>query len=296
MKIIIAGSNGFIGSRLAAAFNKEGVELVLLSRHPRQGEVFWNPEAKEVDRSIFLGADIVINLTGERIVGRWNQKKKLRISQSRFCATQFLCDLLLELDSLPHLYFNASAIGFYGDRKKEVLKESSSPGRDFLAEVCLEWEKIPNILVKKGVRVILMRFGMVLGENGGILKLIKKPFSIGIGGVFGQGDQMMSWIAIDDLIAAIQFIIQHKEISGPVNFSSPYAVSNLEFTKILASLFGKSKLLKIPRWILSMIFGDGSDMFMSSIHAYPDCLLKYGFYFQYPDIEPCLKKYLRLND
>lgn len=296
MKIVITGSTGFIGSHLVSHFKNKGHELILLSRSPKEGEHFWDPKAKQIDPSILAGVDIVINLAGESIMGRWNQKKMEQIRQSRLDATQYLCDSLISANTLPRLFFNASAMGYYGDRGQEVLTEESRSGHGFLAEVCRMWESIPAPLTQKGVRVVFMRFGLVLGDNGGALKLMEKPFRMGMGGYLGKGDQIMSWIAIDDVIAAIDYIIDHEEIAGPVNFTAPGALSNLEFTKIFARLLGKPAPLPVPKFALSMIFGSGADVFLSSIHSHPECLLKNGFQFQYPNLEECLKKYLRLND
>ncbi|MCC5832679.1 MAG: TIGR01777 family oxidoreductase [Chlamydiales bacterium] len=296
MKIVIAGSSGFIGSKLVSHFKEKGHELILLSRNPQEGQHFWDPEAKQIDPSILAGVDVVINLAGESILGRWNQKKMERIRESRFDATQFLCDTLISTKTMPRTFLNASAIGYYGDRGEEVLTESSQSGHGFLAEVCRHWERIPDRLAEKGVRVVLMRFGLVLGDSGGALKQMEKPFRMGMGGTLGKGEQIMSWIAIDDLVSAVDFLIDHEEISGPVNFTAPGALSNLEFTRIFSTLLGKPAPLPIPKFALSMLFGSGVEIFLASLHARPDQLLKSGFPFQYANIEECLKKYLHLNE
>ncbi len=292
MRIVITGSSGFIGSKLATFFKNRGDELVLLSRHPKEEEHFWDPESKQIDASLLKGADVVINLAGESILGRWNQQKMEKIRTSRFTATQFLCDTLQSLDQLPSVFINASAIGYYGDRGEELLTEKSASGHGYLAEVCREWEKIPSNLTQKGVRVVLARFGLVLGEEGGALKLMEKPFKMGMGGALGKGTQIMSWIAIDDLIEAIAFVIQNPSLVGPVNFTAPGAVSNLEFTKQFAALLHRPAPMPIPKFALSMLFGSGAEVFLASAHVQPDCLLKAGFSFQYPDLEGALKKYL----
>lgn len=294
MKIVITGSSGFVGSKLVSFFKEQGHELVLLSRSPEEGEQFWDPQARQIDPSILVGTDVAINLAGESILGRWNQKKMERIRKSRMDATQFLVDSLIHTNTLPRLYLNASAMGYYGDRGDEVLTEESPSGHGFLAEVCRQWESIPAPLSEKGVRVVFMRFGLILGD-GGALKLMEKPFRMGMGGALGKGSQIMSWIAIDDVAAAIDFIIGHEKISGPVNFTAPGALSNLEFTKTLADLLGKPAPMPIPKFAISMIFGSGAEVFLSSVHMHPERLLKSGFQFQYPELEPCLKKYLRLN-
>lgn len=296
MKIVIAGSSGFVGSHLASYFKERGHELILLSRDSsKPGFHFWNPEAGQIDPTILEGADVVINLSGESILGRWTQKKMEQIRSSRFISTQFLCDTILKLHTPPKLYLGASAIGYYGDRKEEVLDESSSSGHGYLAEVCRQWEKIPTTLATSGVRVVLTRFGIVLGAEGGALKQMEKAFRMGFGGVLGSGEQMMSWIAIDDLCSAFNHLIEKKEIVGPVNFVSPKAVSNREFTKILGRVLKRPTIATVPKFALTMLFGSGADMFLSSVNVQPKRLLESGFQFQYPEIEEALKKYLRIN-
>lgn len=292
MKIVLTGSSGFIGSRLTTFLKEQGHTLVLLSRHPKEGEQFWDPEAKQIDPGALKDVDVVINLAGESILGRWNQEKMKKIRNSRFVSTQFLCDSLLAQQTLPRLYLNASAIGYYGDRGDEILTEESHSGHGYLAEVCREWEKIPSPLIEKGVRVVLMRFGLVLGEKGGALKLMVKPFKMGMGGTLGKGTQMMSWIAIDDVLSAIAYVMQHEELSGPINFVAPESISNLSFTKTLARLLHKPAPLPLPKFIISMAFGSGAEVFLSSTHVHPEKLLKSGFQFQYPHLEEALKKYL----
>ncbi len=294
-KVVIAGGSGFIGQALTSYLSARGFELALLSRKPKEGEFFWDPESKQIDPSIFDGAEAVINLAGENILGRWNQKKMEKIRSSRLHTTQFLCDTLLKLKTLPKVYLNASAIGYYGDRGEEILTETSQSGHGYLAELCREWENIPTQLSQKGVRVVLMRFGLVLGEDGGALKLMEKPFKMGVGGSLGKGAQIMSWIALDDVVRAIEFLLQRDDLSGPINFASPKALSNLEFTKVLARLLHKPAPMPIPKFALGMLFGSGAEVFLASAHVHPERLLSSGFQFSYPDLGECLKKYLRLN-
>lgn len=271
MRIVIAGSSGFIGSHLVSFFEQRGHELILLSRKPTAAH-YWNPEAHELDPSILEGAEVVINLCGENVYGRWNQKKMEKIRGSRIDAAQLLCSTLLSLKVAPKLYIGASAIGYYGERKEEILSETSGPGKDFLAEVCKDWEGITDSLAPKKVRVILARFGIVLGRDGGALQHMEKAFRMGMGGVLGSGKQMMSWIAIDDLCSAIQHVIDHEELAGPVNFVAPTALSNLEFTQTIGKVLNRPTVVPIPKFALTMLFGEGAEMFLSSIHAYPQRL------------------------
>lgn len=296
MKIVIAGSSGFIGTHLASFFGKRGDTLILLSRQPdKPNAYFWDPHEKQIDPSILEGAEIVINLAGESILGRWNQKKMDRIRESRLASTQFLCHTLLGLTNPPKTYLGASAIGYYGDRQGEILTESSASGHGYLAEVCREWEKIPEILNQKGIRTVFTRFGLVLGGDGGALRYMEKAFRTGMGGVLGSGEQRMSWIAIDDVCRAFQHIIEHPEISGPVNLTAPFSLTNKEFTKIIGKILNRPTLISVPEFALSMLFGSGSEIFLSSLDVQPKRLLESGFEFKYPRIEEVLKKYLLIN-
>ncbi len=292
MKIVITGSTGFLGTHLASYFAAEGHTLVLLSRNPNQPHAHhWNPEKREIDPSVLEGSDVVINLNGESILGRWTPKKMEQIRDSRIQATQFLCDTLLSLSALPKLYIGASAIGFYGDRPNEVLDESSPSGSGFLAEVCRLWEAIPSALATKGVRVVLTRFGIVLGE-GGALKQMTKAFRVGMGGALGSGEQIMSWIAIDDVCRAMSHIMTHPELEGPVNLVAPQSVSNLIFTQTLGKVLHRPAMVPVPKFALNMLFGPGAEIFLSSTDVRPRRLTGSGFSFQLSDLEDALKKYL----
>jgi uncharacterized protein (TIGR01777 family) len=292
MKIVITAASGFIGSHLSQYFAKLGHELVLLSRRPTgPSGHYWDPEKKQLDASLLEGADCVINLAGENILGRWSEQKKQRIRESRYISTQFLCDTILNLKNPPKLYIGASAVGYYGDKGKEMVDETAPPGEGFLPEVCTYWERIPQNLSTKGIRIVLTRFGIVLGEEGA-LKQIAKAFRAGMGGVLGNGQQMMSWIAIDDLCEGMNHLIQRGEIRGPVNFTAPEMLSNQEFTKIIGKLLNRPTMVPIPKFALTMFFGEGVEMFLTSIAAKPQKLLDSGYRFLYPTIEGALKKYL----
>jgi uncharacterized protein len=295
MRIVIAGCTGFIGSHLVSYFDRRGDELILLSRNPKDSRMhLWNPDQNQLDPTLLEGADVVINLCGENIFGRWTKNKMERIESSRLIAAQLLSNTIFTLKILPKLYIGASACGYYGDRKDEILDESSSPGSDFLAELCKKWESIHETITQKKIRVISARFGMVLGD-GGALKQIEKAFRMGMGGVLGSGKQMMSWIAIDDLTQAIQHIIDHHDLSGPINFVAPQAISNRQFAETLGRLLNRPAAVPIPKFALSMIFGEGADIFLSSAHVKPVRLSASGYHFRYPELELALRKYLLVN-
>ena len=214
-----------------------------------------------------------------------------QIRISRIQSTQFLCDTLQTLTTVPKVYLGASAIGYYGDRPHEVLDESSPAGKGFLPDVCQLWEAIPTALSAKGVRVCKMRFGIVLGQ-GGALKQMEKAFRSGMGGVLGSGEQMMSWIAIDDVCRAMSHLIEHAEIVGPVNCVAPHPISNLLFTQTLGKVLHRPTLVPIPKFVLTMLFGAGADTLLSSADVRPRQLLETGFIFQLSHLEEALQKYL----
>ncbi len=280
MKIVLAGGHGFIGSHLAQFFYTH--QCVILSRD--EGAHYWNPATKQIDPAILEGADVVINLTGESILGKWTQEKIEQIRQSRLEATEFLVDEISKLKVPPKLYVGASAIGYYGDRGDEVLTEASASGHGYLAETCRLWEQIPEKLTQ--TRVALARFGLVLGKGGALEKMVP-PFRLGLGGVLGDGKQMMSWISIDDVCGAMQHLIDH-EVSGPVNFTAPGTLSNREFTQILGKVLKRPTPLPIPKWALRFLFGSGADVFLSSLNVQPEKLLKSGYQFKHSDLESAL--------
>ncbi|MCB1181024.1 MAG: TIGR01777 family oxidoreductase [Chlamydiia bacterium] len=292
MKILVAGSSGFVGQALVSNLREKGFEVVCLVRRQQTGCPFWDPVTRQVDSSVFEAVDGVINLSGENILGRWNQSKMEEIRESRFRTTSFLVETLLTLDKLPKVYINASAIGYYGDRGEEELTESSTSGHGYLAEVCRKWEALTEPLVQKGVRVCLSRFGLILGKEGGALKKMLPPFQMGMGGVLGNGNQFVSWIDLHDAISALIFMIENEKLSGPINVVSPHPITNRRLTEIMGAVLNKPTPLPIPRFMLSALFGSGVDIFLASTKALPKKLEAAGFTFSSPDLASTLKKAL----
>lgn len=293
MKIIIAGASGFIGFHLGSFLRKKGHELTFLSTQQRPDAHLWNPEQRQIDPSILEGTDVVINLCGESIFGRWTEEKKEKIRKSRLVPTEFLCETLLKLTSPPSLYIGASATGYYGDRGDEILTENSPQGSGFLAQLCGDWEAIPQKLHERKIRVVSARFGVILGRGGGALKSMETPFRLGLGGKLGTGEQYMSWMAIDDLLEAVHHILERPELSGSINFVAPLPVTNLEFTKTLARVVRMPALFPVPAGILKLFLKSAArEAFLSSLRVYPEHLLKSGFVFKYPDLLSALKKYI----
>jgi len=287
MKIVIAGGHGFIGSHLVSFLREKGHELIVLTRKEGGGEPFWDPRIGKLDPAHLEGASAVINLGGETVVGRWTKKKREQIRESRLAPTKLLVDTIASLYQKPRVYIGASAIGYYGDRGDERLTEKSPMGQGYLAELCKLWEEMPN---KLGIRVALMRMGVVLG-NGGMLAKLLPVFKSGLGGVVGSGNQWMSWIAMEDLCRAFLFVLE-SELAGPINCVAPVPATNRVFTKSLGEKLHRPSWLPVPAFVLRGIFGSGADVFLASSAVVPERLEKAGFRFRYRDVESALDAFV----
>ena len=231
MKILIAGATGLIGSALKPHLTGLGNEVVAMTRQKQEGTIQWDPENGLIKPADLENFDAVINLSGENMGAlRWSEGKKQRILESRVKTTRLLADTLAYLRKPPKVWINASAIGFYGSRGDAELTEESPKGKGFLADVCQAWEEATEAASKKGIRVVEARFGVVLTPKGGLLGRVITPFKLGLGGQVGDGKQYMSWIALDDLVSIIGFILQDEEIAGPVNVARA-PVTNGEFKR-----------------------------------------------------------------
>jgi len=259
MKILISGATGMIGSALAGHLKKAGHHVFRLVRRKMDmgiDGVYWLPEEGEIDANSLNGFDVVINLAGENIAsGRWTQKKKRKIRDSRVIGTRLLVDTLLKQSKKPKLLINASAVGYYGDRGDEVVTEESKPGDGFLSRVCQEWEHAASAAQEGGIRTIYLRIGVVLSSKGGALAKMLPPFRMGLGGKLGTGKQWMSWITLEDIIGIVNFLIDQEDISGPVNAVAPNPVTNATFTKTLANTLGKPAFFPMPSFVVRLLFG-----------------------------------------
>jgi uncharacterized protein (TIGR01777 family) len=291
VKIIIAGASGFIGSRLKKRLAKEGHDIVSLLRRESSdsGDVSlrWNPDEGWLDPKVLEGFDVVINLAGESISSlRWTEGKKKRILDSRVKSTCLLAETAAKLKNPPKIFLNASAVGYYGSRGEETLKENDSPGKGFLAFVCQKWEQALDTAEQKGIRTLKLRFGVVLNPEGGVLAKMLLPFKFGLGGILGNGEQYMSWISLEDLCESIIFLLNENSISGPVNCVSPQPVTNKVFTKELGKALHRPTFLRVPAPVIRLLFGEmGEDLFLSSQRALPYKLRNAGFVFRSPDLE-----------
>lgn len=297
MKILVTGSSGFVGGALVSFLQGKGHRVIRLVRSqpkPGGGEICWNPEAGTMDRKGLEGLDAVVHLAGEGIVGRWTKKKKEKIRESRVRGTRFLSESLAELKNPPQILVGASAVGFYGDRGDEVLNEKSPPGANFLADVCREWEEAAGPAVKKGIRVVNLRIGMVLHPAGGALAKMLPPFRLGLGGVIGDGRQYVSWISRDDLLGVILFALTNDKLSGPVNAVSPNPVMNREFTRTLGRVLSRPTIFPMPAFAARLVFGKMADeLFLASTRVEPMRLKAAGYCFQDPELEGALRRILR---
>jgi uncharacterized protein (TIGR01777 family) len=240
------------------------------------------------------GFDAVIHLAGESIVGRWNPKKKAAIRDSRVLGTRYLAEALAKAKQPPSVLVPASAIGYYGDRGEEVLREDSAPGSGFLPDVCREWEAATAVASQAGIRVAHVRIAMVLSPRGGALQAMVTPFRLGVGGRMGSGQQWWSWIDVRDLAAAFVYAMENKSVQGPVNGVSPNAVRNAEFTKILASTLSRPAIFPMPAFAARLALGEMADeLLLASQHVVPDRLTSSGFRFQYGELAASLRANLK---
>jgi uncharacterized protein len=298
MKILVTGASGLVGSAVVRHFGQradEVVQLVRGSARDNSGEISWDPE-RGVERAEKLeGIEAVIHLAGEPIAeGRWTEEKKRRIRESRVRGTKVLAEALAGLEHQPRAFLSASAVGYYGSRGPEILTEESTPGTDFLAKVCREWEEATAPAVNAGIRVAQMRFGVILSSEGGALKKMLTPFKLGAGGRLGSGEQYMSWIALDDVVGVIEHLLEKEALSGPVNVVAPNPVTNREFTKELGHALSRPTLLPTPEFALRLVFGEMADAaLLASQRVEPARLKETGYRFKYTDLRGALRHILK---
>ncbi len=290
----ISGASGFIGRRLLKTLTAAGHSLNVLSRHsgmnmPAGVRVFpWNPAQSEPPAESLRDVDAVIHLAGEPVAQRWNAAVKERIRESRVAGTSNLVAALGKLERKPPVLVCSSAIGYYGSRGDEVLTEASSPGSDFLAQVCQSWEKAAKQAETLGMRVVQVRTGHVLDPRGGLLKRILPPFKLGAGGKLGSGKQWMSWIHLEDMVGLLQFAAE-KPVSGPLNGVSPNPVTNSDFTRALAARLHRPALFPVPKFALNLMFGEMADVIMGSQRVLPKVTESAGFTFRFPELSGALE-------
>ncbi|MFL6301430.1 MAG: TIGR01777 family oxidoreductase [Terriglobales bacterium] len=296
MNVLISGASGLVGTALIPALVSRGDRVIRLVRHPVEAgapEIEWRPGSR-LDPEVLEGFDAVIHLAGENIFGRWTEAKKRAIIESRVGGAQTLSDAIAGCQRAPRVFLSASAIGYYGSRSDESLDEESSSGEGFLAEVAREWEDATASARRAGVRVLNLRFGVVLSKSGGALAKMLTPFRLGLGGRLGSGQQFFSWISIDDTIAAILSALDNERVRGPVNLTAPAPVTNAEFAKILARVLHRPAIFPLPLFIPTLVFGKQmtQETLAASQRVFPAKLAAAGYNFRHPELEGALRDLL----
>jgi uncharacterized protein (TIGR01777 family) len=295
MHVAVTGSSGLIGSALVGFLTTGGHQVTrIVRRSPGAADVQWDPAEGIRGLSRLEGVDAVVHLAGENIAsGRWTRERKAQIRRSRVEGTGRLCESLVRLERRPKVLVSSSAIGYYGNRDDEILREDSGPGSDFLAGVCREWEAATGPASRAGIRVVCMRIGIVLSPVGGALKKMLFPFTLGMGGRIGSGTQFMSWIALDDVIGATHHALDTVSLAGPVNCVAPSPVTNAEFTRALARALRRPALAPLPALAARLAFGEMADaLLLSSARVVPTRLEASGYRFQHPELEGALRHLL----
>ncbi len=292
-KVLVAGASGLIGTALTRELAGSGWEVVRLVRREvrSEGEVSWDPARGEIEEGAMDGVSAVVNLSGENVgAGRWTKARKEAILRSRVDATRTLVDAMRRAEKKPTVLVNASAVGIYGDRGDEVLSEGAASGRGFLAEVCRAWEAEAQLAEREGVRVAVMRLGVVIAKEGGALAKMLPVFRAGIGGKIGNGKQWMSWVSLDDVVAGLRWVIKEERGAGVFNLAAPNPVRNEEFTRALGRVLKRPAVLPVPVVVVKTLFGEmGEEALLASERAVPERLLAEGFRFRHVTLDEALQ-------
>jgi uncharacterized protein len=301
MKIIIAGGSGFIGRKLTEILVGEGHEIVILTRKEKQAEgkikyIKWLGEGTSPENEIER-ADAFINLAGVSInEGRWTEKHQKQIYQSRMTATNELVRIIAALPVKPSVFINASAIGIYPPSQNKVYTENSlEVADDFLGRTVHDWESNAARVMAHGIRTVYMRFGVVLGKEGGALPLMVFPYKLFMGGTVGSGVQWVSWVHVTDVARAISFAIENDQLSGPVNVTSPYPKQMKDFGKTVGSVMHRPHWFPVPSLIMKLMLGKKSSLVLEGQRVIPEVLMKSDFEFEFPSLESALVDLLKVD-
>lgn len=299
MRIVITGGTGLIGQALVKNLVDDGHEVVILTRTPeKKGEtlpegvraVGWDGRTAEGWLDAADGADAIVNLAGENLSGGlWTKKRKQRILSSRTNAGQAVTQAVEKAAKKPKVVVQASAVGYYGPRRGEKVTEKTSAGKDFLADVCAEWEASSAAVEKLGVRRPVIRTGLVLSGEGGVLPLMALPFKLFVGGPVGSGRQYLPWIHLDDEVRAIRLLIENERANGPFNLSAPNPLTNRGFGKALAAALHRPYFMPAPGFMMRLVLGEMSVLVLEGQKAVPQRLLDLGFKFRYPQVQAALE-------
>lgn len=296
MRVLITGGSGFVGQRLCQQLIEQGHEVQVVSRHPHKVRQRL-PSGCDIRDSaqafIQSPPDAMINLAGEPIAAkRWSDEQKAKLINSRKVATQQLIALCEQLQAngqpLPKVMVSGSAMGYYGDQGNRVVSEDTVPNEEFAHRLCQQWEAAAQPIEALGVRLAIVRIGLVLEAGGGSLQKMLPPFKLGLGGRFGSGEQFMPWIHRDDLVAALLFLVNQNNLSGAFNASAPHPVTNAVFTKTLAKQLNRPAIFPVPAFVLNAGFGEMSRLLLTGADMRPERLEAAGFTFQYPTLDKAL--------
>lgn len=301
MRIFITGANGFVGSNLSRVFLRDGHEVTALVREAKKASalprevslVTGEPSKLGKWQEAVAGHDVLINLAGASIFKRWDRAYKQLLRDSRIFTTRNLVEALPSGAGAKVTLISTSAVGYYGFRDDEQLDETSSGGTDFLAVLARDWEAEALKARDKGARVVLTRFGVVLGRDGGALDQMTTPFRFFVGGPLGSGKQWFSWIHIEDLCRAALFVISHSDIEGPVNFTAPEPVRNRDLAKAIGKALTRPSFMPAPGFMISLVLGEFGSVILKGQRVIPRVLQSKGFTFGFPDVETALSNLLR---
>jgi len=294
MRILLAGASGFLGTRLADRLRHQGHQVTRLVRRSAQApdEASWTPSAGRLDQSVIGAADAVINLAGAGVGDkRWTPRYRDLIRSSRVDSTGTIARAIAALPAAdrPRVLLNGSAVGWYGDTGDRESAEDAPAGTGFLADVCRDWEAAARPAEEAGVRVALLRTGLPLDAHGGLLKPQMTLFRLGLGGKLGNGRQWVPWIALDDWLDAVTFLLEHDEIAGGVNLVGPAPVINATFTEVFGKLLHRPAVMPIPGFALQLVLGEFAGETLRSQRVVPGVLREAGFSWRYPTLEPALR-------
>ncbi|PLZ97044.1 TIGR01777 family protein [Fischerella thermalis CCMEE 5268] len=306
MKVAISGATGFVGSRLVEQLHKSGHRVLVLTRNIAHAQklfpkkafsnveiVAYTPTVSGTWQEAIASCDGVVNLTGEPIgEGRWTPERKQEILNSRKLTTQKIVEAIAKADPQPSVLVNASAIGYYGTSETATFDETSPSGNDFLAQVCQAWEAEATKVTQAGVRLVILRFGIVLGMGGALGKMIT-PFKLFAGGPIGSGKQWFSWIHIDDLVNLIIQALTKPEMSGVYNATAPHPVRMSELSTTMGKVMHRPSWLPVPDFAIEALLGEGAVVVLEGQQVLPKRTLESGFEFQYPDLQPALETILK---
>jgi uncharacterized protein len=297
MRIVMAGSSGFLGSALAGRLRADGHEVVRLVRRPADGpaEISWNPSAGVLDRSALAGAGAVINLAGAPVARRWSDRYRKQLVSSRVDSTGTIAAALagLPAGARPPVLVNASGVHWYGDTGDRQVEEDQPPGEGFMPDLCRVWEAATRPAEDAGVRVVRLRTGYPLHRSGGFLKPQLPAFRLGLGTKLGSGRQWQPWISLADWLGAVDFALSHPELSGPVNMVGPAPVSNADFTRELAAAVHRPALLTVPGSTIRLGLGGLGASMLDSLRVMPAALTRAGYQYRHPTLKSALEAALR---